>query len=170
MHPDTFFLLLSRRLVEVGVPLITVNWAKQNRDQWDTHAKNYPRLKNMLPPFDRGLSTFLSDLKQRGLLETTLVVCVGEFGRTPWINKDAGRDHWPDCYSVVLAGGGTRPGTVFGASSRHASYPTLYPVGPWDLGATMFHCLGIPPDQHIQNRRGQPIPLSPGRVIDGLLA
>ena len=124
----------------------------------------------MLPPFDRGLSTFLSDLKQRGLLETTVVVCVGEFGRTRWINKDAGRDHWPDCYSVVLAGGGTRPGTVFGASSRHASYPTLYPVGPWDLGATMFHCLGIPPDQHIQNRRGQPIPLSPGRVIDGLLA
>ena len=163
-------LLLTRRLLEAGVPLITVNWAKQNRDQWDTHAKNYPRLKNMLPPFDRGRSTFLSDLKHRGLLETTLVVCVGECGRTPWINKDAGRDHWPDCYSVVLAGGGTRPGTVFGASSRHASYPTLYPVGPWDLGATMFHCLGIPPDQHIQNRRGQPIPLSPGRVIDGLLA
>ena len=163
-------LLLTRRLVEVGVPLITVNWAKQNRDQWDTHAKNSPRMTTMLPPCDRGRSTFLSDLKQRGLLETTLVVCVGEFGRTPWINKDAGRDHWPDCYSVVLAGGGTRPGTVFGASSRHASYPTLYPVGPWDLGATMFHCLGIPPDQHIQNRRGQPIPLSPGRVIDGLLA
>jgi hypothetical protein len=163
-------LLLTRRLVEVGVPLITVNWAKQNRDQWDTHAKNYPRLKNtLLPPFDRGLAAFLKDLKDRGLLETTLVVCVGEFGRTPWINKDAGRDHWPDCYSVVAAGGGMKPGTVFGASSRHASYPTLYPVGPWDLGATMFHCLGIRPEQHIQNRRGQPIPLSPGRVIDGLL-
>ena len=163
-------LLLSRRLIEVGVPLITVNWAKQNRDQWDTHAKNYPRLKNhLLPPFDRGLATFLKDLKDHGLLETTLVVCVGEFGRTPWINKDAGRDHWPDCYSVVVAGGGMKPGTVFGASSRHASYPTLYPVGPWDLGATMFHCLGIPPEQHIMNRRGQPIPLSTGRVIDGLL-
>ena len=163
-------LLLSRRLVEVGVPLITVNWAKQNRDQWDTHAKNYPRLKNLLPPFDRGLSTFLADLKNRGLLETTLVCCMGEFGRTPRINNIGSRDHWPHCYFSVWAGGGIQPGTVFGASSRHASYPTLYPVGPWDLGATMFHCLGIRPDQHIQNRRGQPIPLSPGRVIDGLLA
>ena len=164
-------LLLTRRLVEVGVPLVTINWSKQNRDQWDTHAKNYPRLKNeLLPPFDRGLSTFLTALKQRGLLETTLVVCFGEFGRTPWINKDAGRDHWPNCYSVVAAGGGLKSGTVFGASSRHASYPTLYPVGPWDLGATIFHCLGIRPDQHIKNRRGQPIPLSPGRIIDGLLA
>lgn len=163
-------LLLTRRLVEVGVPLITVNWSKQNRDQWDTHAKNYPRLKGLLPPFDRGLSTFLRDLDQRGLLDTTLVVCVGEFGRTPWLNKDAGRDHWPDCYSVVLAGGGIRRGTVFGASSKHASYPTLYPVGPWDIGATMYHCLGIDPHQHINNRRGQPIPLSGGQVIDGLLA
>jgi uncharacterized protein (DUF1501 family) len=168
--PSTISRELRRNRQRIGVPLITVNWAKQNRDQWDTHAKNYPRLKNnLLPPFDRGLATFLKDLKDHGLLETTLVVCVGEFGRTPWINKDAGRDHWPDCYSVVAAGGGMKPGTVFGASSRHASYPTLYPVGPWDLGATMFHCLGIPPEQHIMNRRGQPIPLSPGRVIDGLL-
>ena len=162
-------LLLGRRLIEAGVPLITVNWSKQNRDQWDTHAKNYPRLKSMLPPFDRGFSTFLADLRDRGLLDSTLVICLGEFGRTPWINKDAGRDHWPDCYSVVLAGGGVHAGTVFGASSRHASYPIRYPVGPWDLSATMYHCLGIPPGQHIQNRRGQPIPLSPGQVIDGLL-
>ncbi|MBQ16066.1 MAG: hypothetical protein CMJ65_02955 [Planctomycetaceae bacterium] len=162
-------LLLCRRLVKVGVPLITVNWSKQNRDQWDTHAKNSSRLKNLLPPFDRGLATFLADLQDHGLLDSTLVVCLGEFGRTPWINKDAGRDHWPDCYSVVLAGGGIQSGTVFGASSRHASYPTVYPVGPWDLSATMFHCLGIPPHQQIRNRRGQPIPLSVGQVIDGLL-
>ena len=101
-------LLLGRRLIEAGVPLITVNWSKQNRDQWDTHAKNYPRLKSMLPPFDRGFSTFLADLRDRGLLDSTLVVCLGEFGRTPWINKDAGRDHWPDCYTAVLAGGGSQ--------------------------------------------------------------
>jgi len=162
-------LLLTRRLVEAGVPLVTVNWSKQNRDQWDTHKDNTPRLKNLLPPFDRGLAAFLADLGDRGLLETTLVVCLGEFGRTPWINKEAGRDHWPDCYSVVMAGGGIRSGTVFGASSRHASYPSLYPVGPWDLAATMYHCLGIRPGQHIENRRGQPIPLSVGRVIDGVL-
>ncbi|MDA1014074.1 MAG: DUF1501 domain-containing protein, partial [Planctomycetota bacterium] len=99
-------LLLARRLVEARVPLITVNWSKLNADQWDTHKRNYPRLRELLPPFDQGVAAFLEDLDERGLLESTLVICLGEFGRTPKINENAGRDHWPDCYSIMLAGGG----------------------------------------------------------------
>ena len=162
-------LLLTRRLVEARVPLITVNWSKLNADQWDTHKNNYPRLRKMLPPFDQGLAAFLQDLDERGLLESTLVVCLGEFGRTPKINKDAGRDHWPDCYSLVLAGGGIRGGQVFGASNRSAAYPIRDDVAPWDIAATMYHLMGIPPSTHINNRQGQPLPVARGRVISQLL-
>lgn len=162
-------LLLTRRLVQAGVPLITVNWSKRNRDQWDTHANNYPRLKQLLPPFDRGLAAFFEDLHSRGLLETTLVVCLGEFGRTPKMNTDAGRDHWPDCYSVVMGGGGIQLGTVFGSSNRLAAYPASSAVAPWDLSATIFHCLGIRPSQHIHDSRGRPYIVSPGRVIENLI-
>ena len=162
-------LLLARRLVEAEVPLITVNWEKQNGNQWDTHNNNYPRLKKLLPPFDRGFAAFLEDLHDRGLLDTTLVLCLGEFGRTPAINKDAGRDHWPDCYSVVMGGGGVHTGRVFGASNRNAAYPISHDVGPWDLSATVFHCLGIRPEHHIHDSQGRPFVVSPGRVIDGLL-
>jgi hypothetical protein len=161
-------LLLSRRLVEAKVPLITVNWSKLNADQWDTHQNNYPRLRKMLPPFDQAIATFLEDLDQRGLLDTTLVVCLGEFGRTPKINKDAGRDHWPDCYSIVLAGGGIDRGRVFGKSNRSAAYPVDDDVAPWDIASTMFHLLGINPQTHINNRQGQPIPIARGQVISGL--
>ena len=162
-------LLLTRRLVQAGVPLVTVNWAKQNRDQWDTHTNNYSRLRKLLPPFDQGLAAFFDDLQTRGLLESTLVVCLGEFGRTPKMNKDAGRDHWPDCYSVVMSGGGIQPGTVFGSSNRIAAYPASDAVAPWDLSATIFHCLGINPGGHIHDSRGRPYVVSPGRVIEGLL-
>jgi hypothetical protein len=162
-------LLLTRRLVEARVPLITVNWSKLNADQWDTHKNNYPRLRKMLPPFDQGLAAFLEDLDERGLLESTLVVCLGEFGRTPKINKDAGRDHWPDCYSMVLAGGGIQGGQVFGASNRSAAYPIRDDVAPWDIAATMYHLMGIPPSTHINNRQGQPLPVARGQVISQLL-
>ncbi len=162
-------MLLARRLVEAEVPLITVNWSKQNADQWDTHKKNYPKLRELLPPFDQGLAEFLNDLDRRGLLDTTLVVCLGEFGRTPKINKDAGRDHWPDCYSVVLAGGGIRRGFVLGASDRQAAYPTESPVAPWDLAATMFHLIGIDPHVHVYDRLDRPFRLSQGRVIEEML-
>lgn len=162
-------LLLTRRLVEAGVPLITVNWSKQNRDQWDTHKDNYPRLKKLLPPFDRGLAAFLEDLKARGLLETTLVLCLGEFGRTPKMNKDAGRDHWPDCYSLLIGGGGIQTGTVYGSSNRFAAYPASHDVAPSDVSATVFHCLGIRPGRHLRDSQGRPFAVSPGRVIDGLL-
>lgn len=163
-------LLLARRLVEARVPLITLNWSKLNADQWDTHKNNYGKLREMLPPFDRSLGAFISDLDERGLLDETLVVCLGEFGRTAKINENAGRDHWPDCYSIVLAGGGIRRGHVHGASNRTATYPVDGDVAPWDIAATMYHLLGVPPTTHLVNRQGQPLPISKGKVIDGLLA
>ncbi len=162
-------MLLARRLAEAEVPLITVNWSRQNADQWDTHKNNYAKLRELLPPFDQGFAAFVNDLDDRGLLDTTLVVCLGEFGRTPKINKDAGRDHWPDCYSVVMAGGGIRRGFILGASDRQAAYPTTDLIAPWDLAATMYHLLGVSPHTHIHDRLDRPFKLSHGHVIDELL-
>jgi hypothetical protein len=161
-------LLLARRLVEARVPLVTINWSKLNTDQWDTHKNNYPRLRKLLPPFDLGLAAFLQDLDERGLLDSTLVVCLGEFGRTPKINENAGRDHWPDCYSMVLAGGGISGGQIYGASNRSASYPVRDDVAPWDIAATMYHLIGIDPSAHIVNPAGLPRPVARGQVISGL--
>ncbi len=164
-------LLLARRLVEADVPLITVNWARSNQQEWDTHAKNYPTMKDkLLPPFDQGVSAFIQDLDQRGRLDSTMVIALGEFGRTPRINKDAGRDHWPDVYSVLIAGGGVKRGAVIGASDQHAAFPTTEPIGPWDLSATMYHLLGIPPESHVHDRIGRPFILTPGRVTEDLLS
>ena len=164
-------MLLARRLVEAEVPLITVNWARSNREEWDTHTRSYPRLsKKLLPPFDQGLSAFLEDLDDRGLLDTTLVMALGEFGRTPRINKDAGRDHWPDVYSLVIAGGGIQRGTTVGASDWQAAFPLRNPIAPWDISATMYHLLGIAPQTHIYNRQQRPFLLSPGNVVSDLLA
>lgn len=162
-------LLLARRLVEAGVPLITVSWAKQNGDQWDTHRGNYPKLRELLPRLDIGLAAFLADLSSRGLLDTTLVYCLGEFGRTPTMNENAGRDHWPNCYSVLMGGGGVRTGTVFGASDRQAAYPTVQPVAPWDLAATVYHCLGIDPGAEVHDQQGRPLRVAIGEPVDGLL-
>ena len=162
-------MLLARRLVEAEVPLVTINWARSNNDQWDTHSKNYAKLREILPPFDQGLASFLADLDQRGLLDTTLVVCLGEFGRTPKINKDAGRDHWPDCYSVLLAGGGIGRGVVYGSSDPHAAYPASDPVAPWDLAATAYHLLGVDPQRHIYDRVRRPFVLAPGNVLTDCL-
>jgi hypothetical protein len=161
-------LLLTRRLVEARVPLVTINWSKLNSDQWDTHKNNTARLRKLVPPFDLGLSAFLQDLDERGLLESTLVLCLGEFGRTPKINKDAGRDHWPDCYSLVMAGGGIAGGRVYGASNRTAAYPVRDDVAPWDIAATMYHLIGIDPSAHLINPQGQPLPVARGQVISGL--
>jgi hypothetical protein len=161
-------LLLARRLVEAGVGLVTVNWARDDAF-WDTHANNFRDLKEkLLPPFDLGFSALLEDLATRGLLDETLVVCLGEFGRTPAINKQAGRDHWAACNSVVLAGGGVRPGCVHGASDRQAAYPTSVPVTPDDLAATIYHLLGIDPQTEIRDRLGRPWTLSAGRVVRAL--
>jgi hypothetical protein len=161
-------LLLARRLVEAGVGLVTVNWARDDA-YWDTHANNFKALKEkLLPPFDLGFSALLEDLEVRGLLDSTLVVCMGEFGRTPKINGNAGRDHWAACNSIVLAGGGVRCGSVHGASDRQAAYPAHGVVTPDDLAATIYHLLGINQETQIHDRQGRPWQLSAGRVLTAL--
>ena len=160
--------LLARRLVEAGVPLVTV-YSFGNRD-WDTHGNNFATLKNtLLPPTDRGVSALLEDLHERGLLDETLVVWMSEMGRTPRINKGAGRDHWSFCYSTVLAGGGIRGGQVYGSSDRTAAYPSTNPVSPADLGATIYHSLGIDPRAHVADQQGRPLVVSTGSPLHSLL-
>jgi uncharacterized protein (DUF1501 family) len=166
--------LLARRLVEAGVKLVTVCSGfngKTPQDAWDTHKDNFRLLKNrLLPPFDRAVSALLDDLGQRGMLRRTLVVVMGEFGRTPRINKDAGRDHWHHCYSVLLAGGGVQPGRVVGQSDRNGAYPVRGRVCvPADLCATVYRCLGIDPAREMVDQLGRPLPLSRGAVIGEVL-
>jgi hypothetical protein len=161
--------LLARRLVEAGVPLTTV-FSVGNRE-WDTHGNNFNDLKNTLAPqMDRGFSALLTDLDSRGILDETLVVWMGDMGRTPRVNKGAGRDHWSFCYSVVLAGAGIRGGQVYGSSDRHAAYPSTNPVSPGDLAATIFHLLGIDPRGEMIDQQARPIVVSRGEVVTGLLA
>jgi hypothetical protein len=161
--------LLARRLVEAGVPLVTVNWERDDA-YWDTHANNFRDHKQkLLPNMDRGLSALLTDLEQRGLLSETLVVVLGEFGRTPKINANAGRDHWAPCNTVVLAGAGISGGHVHGASDRLAAYPARDPVLPEDLAATIYHLLGIPPEFTLKNAEGRPTALSTGNPVWPLL-
>jgi hypothetical protein len=165
-------LLLARRLVEAGVGLITVNWHDDHQNFWDTHGNNFNRLKNdLMPPADRGFAALLDDLSARGLLDETLVVWVGEFGRTPRINaENSGREHWPRCYSAALAGGGIAGGLVYGASDRWAAYPALDPVSPDDLGATILHALGIDPTLELTDPVGRPLRINNGRVVKEMFA
>lgn len=160
-------LLLSRRLVECGVRLVTVNWARDDAF-WDTHANNFKLLKDsLLPPFDRGFSALIEDLSLRGLLDETLVVCLGEFGRTPKINAQAGRDHWAACNTVVFAGGGIRGGQVYGSSDRNAAFPAANAVTPADVAATIYHSLGIEIQLKLRDHQGRDVPLCTGDpVID----
>lgn len=160
--------LLARRLVEAGVPMVTV-YSFGNRD-WDTHGGNFASLKNtLLPATDRALAALLDDLAERGLLDETLVVWMGDMGRTPLINKSAGRDHWSFCYSIVMAGGGIRGARVHGSSDRSAGYPASQPVGPSDVAATIFHCLGIDHRAHINDQQGRPLAIATGEPIWSLL-
>jgi hypothetical protein len=161
-------LLLARRLIEAGVSLVTVNWARDDAF-WDTHKDNFADLKTkLLPPFDAGFSALIEDLGQRGLLDETLVVCLAEFGRTPRVNAAAGRDHWAPCFSVLLAGAGIRGGSVYGASDRIAAYPTDKPVSPSDLAATLYSTLGIDPRIEIPDRMGRSHRLAAGRALQEL--
>lgn len=160
--------LLARRLVEAGVPLVTVN-SVGNRD-WDTHGDNFRLLKEtLLPVADRGVSALVEDLDERGLLDETLVVWMGEMGRTPLINKGAGRDHWSFCYSLIMAGGGVRPGLVHGSSDRTASYPAQNPVSPAEIAATIYHCLGIAPQGHVYDQQNRPLAICGAEPIQALL-
>jgi hypothetical protein len=159
-------LLLARRLVEAGVPFVNVYDYRQQGQNWDAHAECFQEHRNyLLPPFDQGMSALIEDLDARGLLDSTLVVAMGEFGRTPRINATAGRDHWPDCYTVFLAGGGIKGGYVHGASDRIGAYPALDPVTPADLAATIFWRFGLDPAAEIHDQTGRPYRLSDGEPI-----
>jgi hypothetical protein len=164
--------LLARRLVEAGVPLVTVYWNAPHIDDpqhWDTHKDSFNRLKTqLLPHFDRGMTALLQDLGERGLLDETLVVWNGEFGRTPKLNKGAGRDHWGFCQSVLMAGAGVRGGLVYGSSDASAAYAAELPVSPDDLAATVFQRLGVPLDLELTDTQGRPIPLCLGKPVTGL--
>jgi hypothetical protein len=164
-------LLLARRLAEAGVPMAAIHFNEMTVcDGWDTHSKNFPALKDeLLPMVDQSVSALLEDLEVRGLFDRTLIVMMGEFGRTPKINAAAGRDHWGSCQSVLLAGGGIKCGQVIGASDRIGAFPSTDPVDPVDIHATMFHCLGLDPHQIMTDHLNRPFPLSTGRVIDRLI-
>jgi hypothetical protein len=168
--------LLARRLVERGVPFVTVV-----QTGWDTHEGIVLQLKEgytgakvgvgLVPTFDLGFSALISDLSERGLLEDTLVVAMGEFGRTPKLNTRGGRDHWPRVFSVVLAGGGIRGGQVIGSSDRVGESPKDRPVTPSDLARTIYTLLGVSPDHELQTPDGRPVPVNQGgTVVHELLA
>jgi hypothetical protein len=168
--------LLARRLIEAGVRLVHVNWAREPGDSavdnpmWDTHAQNADRLQDALcPMFDVSFDALMDDLADRGLLAETLVVVVGEFGRTPRINKQGGRDHWGHVFSMALAGAGIRGGQVIGASDRNGAYPTTDPIRGGDLTATIFHLLGIDPGGTFLDRAGRPYPITGGGPIAAAL-
>jgi hypothetical protein len=166
--------LLARRLVEHGVPLVTVFWNPEAKpgvpSTWDTHDGETKGLKLLLPPTDQAVSALLEDLAARGLLEETLVVWLGEFGRTPKLDDKGGRGHWARCGSVAMAGGGIRGGQVYGKSDRQAGYPTHSAVGPADIVTTIYHCLGIDTETEITDQLGRPLKLCLGSVIQPLLA
>ncbi len=162
--------LLARRLVESGVRFVSVHDRVRNGpNNWDTHDRNFARLKDdLLPPCDTAFSALIEDLDARGLLASTLVVMLGEFGRTPKINGQGGRDHWPDCYNWVLAGGGVRGGQLYGASDKLGAYPDLDAVTPGDLAATIFWRFGLDPATELHDLTGRPFRLATGNPITGL--
>lgn len=179
--------LLARRLIEAEVPLVTVVWNHSNRGQdrypdeeeefgWDTHNDIFDVMgRSLLPRFDQSFAALLEDLAERGLLDTTLVVCLGEFGRAPLVALESkfkgaspGRKHWAAAYSIVMAGAGVRGGAILGATDRHAAYPISQKYGPWDVIATIFHALGIDPAGHFYDSANRPYPISTGQPIAAL--
>jgi hypothetical protein len=183
LNPHGQSVLQARRLVERGVPLVTVFWPsdgiKNSSVYWDTHNRNFVDLRErLMPPADRAFSTLLDDLEERGMLDETLVVWTGEFGRTPRVgqrNSDAGagrdgRDHWPGCFTTVLAGGGIQGGQVYGSSDRHAAFPASSPVAPVDLVATVYHLLGVEEHLSLPDPQGRPLVICPGTPIRQLMA
>lgn len=168
--------LLARRLVEAGVRLVHVNWARDPGDNavdnplWDTHALNADRLQdNLCPQFDPTFAALMDDLSDRGLLDETLVVAIGEFGRTPKINANGGRDHWGHVFSFAMAGAGIRGGQVIGASDKHGAYPASTPLTGGDLTATIYHLLGIDPRGFFPDKESRPHPLTKGEPIAAML-
>jgi uncharacterized protein (DUF1501 family) len=179
-------MLLARRLVEAGVPFVTVFWMEdpkidskcKSAGGWDTHGSNFACLReHLLPEFDRGFAALLADLHERGLLESTLVMVSSEMGRQPRVGdvrsggvQGAGRDHWTHCMSVLLAGGGIRGGQTFGSSDKVGAYPALDPVAPEDIAKTMYHMMGID-NLAATDREGRPFNLlDEGAPIAALLS
>ena len=183
MNPHGQSVLLARRLVEAGVPLVTAFWPNDGITNvsvyWDTHNRNFVDLKGRLcPAADRAFAALLDDLADRGLLDSTLVVWTGEMGRTPRVGQSVvggagagrdGRDHWPHCFTSVLAGGGVRGGVVHGSSDRYAAYPATFPTPPADLAATVYYLLGVDPRAEVRDRLGRPMTLCDGSVVDAVL-
>ena len=163
-------LLLARKLVEAGVRFINVNDKIYNGQDanWDSHTTLFPRHRELIPPFDQGFAALIADLEESGLLDTTLIVVMGEFGRTPRVNASAGRDHWPDCYSVIMAGGGIEGGSTYGESDRTGAYPLAHAVTPGDLAATLFWRFGLDPHSEIFDQLGRPFPVTIGQPIKSL--
>ncbi len=161
--------LLARRLVEAGVRFVTVYYSA-GIGGWDTHKDNFNTLKNSrLPENDTAIAALLTDLKDRGLLDSTLVYWTGDFGRTPKINSDAGRDHWPPCGTVMMAGGGIMGGREYGKSDATGAYPADQPTTPGDITATLFHAMGFDPKTEIRDQFGRPMPIADGDVLKALL-
>ncbi len=169
--------LLARRLVQSGVKFVTVYFSNSIGGQsttnggWDTHGFNNTRMypiveKYHFPMHEQTLPTLLDDLDQRGMLDDTLVLWMGEFGRTPKINENASRDHWPQCYTVLLAGGGVKRGYVYGKSDASAMYPDEHPVKPEDLAATLYYLMGIDPASEIRDRNDRPLAIAGRPVLD----
>jgi hypothetical protein len=155
--------LLARRLIEAGTRVACISWAPDANATWDTHGNNFVSLKTrLLPQLDGAVSSLIDDLVARGLFERTLVVVMGEFGRSPKVNASAGRDHWNYCYTLMLAGGGVRGGHVFGASDKIGGRPSSNPVMPADIVATIYHCLGVPRDLELRDNLDRPFQLVPG--------
>jgi uncharacterized protein (DUF1501 family) len=159
-------MLLARRLVESGVRFVTVNYAG-----WDHHAKIFESLDRKLPEFDRAVSALVEDMHTRGTFENTLLVVMGEFGRTPKMNKDAGRDHWGPAASLLLAGAGTKPGFVLGKTDKQGAYTTQRPVSPADVAYTILDSLGIDPRKQLSTPDGRPVEiLDKGESVNELFA
>lgn len=180
-NPHGQSVLQARRLVERGVPLVTVFWPndgiKNVSVYWDTHSRNFiDHKERLMPAADQAFSALIDDLKERGLFDETLIVWTGEFGRTPKVgqrNSDAGagadgRDHWPNCFTSVLAGGGIRGGQVYGQSDQHAAFPAADAVQPVDLAATVYELMGVPSDLELRDSLGRPFVICPGQPIRSL--
>jgi hypothetical protein len=167
-------LLLARRLVQAGVPVVQANMG--HVQNWDTHSGNFTSLKNrLLPPLDRAVAALLEDLEASGLLEETLVVMLGEFGRTPKITtmpgaRSAGRDHWASCFFGIFAGAGVRGGHVIGKSDKIGAFPATTPYSPDDVGATVYHVLGVDPSIEVRDRQDRPVRLNRGEVMQSLFS
>jgi hypothetical protein len=167
--------LLARRLVEAGVRLVHVNWVRHDNGSggqgYDSHRDHLAWARDeLLPPTDAAFAALVQDLSDRGLLDETLVVMLGEFGRTPRFNAAGGRDHWPNCFSAIVAGGGIRGGLVYGASDSSGAFVRDNPVTPQELMATVYHCLGIDPETHIYDLQNRPYALVDGAPVRAILA